>query len=94
MSIPADSLVYTTINSKLQHIANQAVLTGLLEYDKRHGYRGPIAQLVAPKKAHLPLDSWADALRLYPTIERFSTRRDIVSLMARPSKAMDAAQQK
>jgi penicillin-binding protein 1A len=33
--------VYTTIDSRLQHTANQAVRDGLLAYDQRHGYRGP-----------------------------------------------------
>jgi len=32
---------YTTIDSKLQTLAQQSVQEGLLEYDKRHGYRGP-----------------------------------------------------
>ncbi|WP_019613542.1 penicillin-binding protein 1A [Psychromonas ossibalaenae] len=32
--------VYTTINKKTQEAANQAVIKNLLEYDKRHGYRG------------------------------------------------------
>lgn len=33
--------VYTTVDSKLQMKAQQSVITGLLAYDKRHGYRGP-----------------------------------------------------
>lgn len=32
---------YTTVNSTLQTLARQSVQEGLLEYDKRHGYRGP-----------------------------------------------------
>lgn len=59
--------VITTVDSKLQHMAHMSVRNGLLEYDKRHGYRGPIAQLVTPKKGEpLPLKAWAEALRLYP----------------------------
>ena len=85
--------VYTTVDSKLQHIANQAVLTGLLEYDKRHGYRGPIAQLVAPKKGAPPLDSWADALRLYPKSSGL-VPAVIVSIDGSSVKAMNAAEQK
>jgi penicillin-binding protein 1A len=34
--------VYTTINSNDQLAANHAVEAGLLAYDMRHGYRGPI----------------------------------------------------
>lgn len=37
--------VYTTVDSRLQKSAQQAVRNGLLTYDKRHGYRGPEQQL-------------------------------------------------
>jgi penicillin-binding protein 1A len=37
--------VYTTIDGRLQTAANRAVRVGLIEYDRRHGYRGPIKQL-------------------------------------------------
>ena len=37
--------VITTISSPLQRAANQALRTGLLAYDQRHGYRGPIAHI-------------------------------------------------
>jgi penicillin-binding protein 1A len=33
--------VVTTVDSRLQAAANTALLTALLEYDRRHGYRGP-----------------------------------------------------
>lgn len=39
--------VYTTIDSRLQAVAQQAVVDGLLTYDWRHGYRGPERQLPA-----------------------------------------------
>ena len=37
--------VYTTIQSNLQDTANQVVADHLLRYDRRHGYRGPVAHL-------------------------------------------------
>ncbi len=37
--------VYTTPNSERQSAANQALDQGLIEYDQRHGYRGPEATL-------------------------------------------------
>ncbi len=37
--------VYTTIDSVHQAAAARSVQSGLLEYDRRHGYRGPEAQL-------------------------------------------------
>ncbi|MGI9331310.1 MAG: penicillin-binding protein 1A [Gammaproteobacteria bacterium] len=36
--------VITTVDSKLQAAANTALREGLLEYDRRHGYRGPEVQ--------------------------------------------------
>ena len=37
--------VHTTIDSQMQQAANYAVRDGLLEYDRRHGYRGPLRRL-------------------------------------------------
>ncbi|MEL7536848.1 MAG: penicillin-binding protein 1A [Pseudomonadota bacterium] len=37
--------VYTTLDSELQEAAVFALINGLLEYDRRHGWRGPLAQL-------------------------------------------------
>ena len=37
--------VTTTIDSRLQKAAQWALRTALLEYDRRHGYRGPIANI-------------------------------------------------
>ncbi|PKG40733.1 penicillin-binding protein 1A [Psychromonas sp. Urea-02u-13] len=45
--------VYTTINKKSQLAANQAALTNLHNYDKRHGYRGAIDVLW-----EAPSDNW------------------------------------
>jgi penicillin-binding protein 1A len=40
--------VYTTVDSRLQQAATLALQNGLLDYDQRHGYRGPIKQLKLP----------------------------------------------
>lgn len=37
--------VFTTVDSRLQSAATVALRTGLLEYDRRHGYRGATAKL-------------------------------------------------
>lgn len=37
--------VYTTIDSRHQAAANRALRRGVLEYERRHGYRGPAAHL-------------------------------------------------
>jgi penicillin-binding protein 1A len=38
-------VAFTSIDSRLQRAAVQALREGLVEYDQRHGYRGPIARL-------------------------------------------------
>ncbi|MBF0615116.1 MAG: PBP1A family penicillin-binding protein [Magnetococcales bacterium] len=37
--------VHTALDPKLQRIAQNAVRKGLMEYDRRHGYRGPLARV-------------------------------------------------
>ncbi len=37
--------VYTTLNVEMQAAASKSVRVGLREYDKRHGYRGPLGRL-------------------------------------------------
>ena len=34
--------VYTTVDDKMQHAANESLWNGLVAYDRRHGYRGVI----------------------------------------------------
>jgi len=41
--------VYTTIDSRLETAATVALRTGLLEYDRRHGYRGATAKIDVSK---------------------------------------------
>lgn len=41
--------VYTTIDGDLQHAANRGLRDGLLAYDQRHGYRGPIGKVELPE---------------------------------------------
>lgn len=40
--------VFTTVTSKLQTAAEQALVNNLLNYDQRHGYRGPLSSLRPP----------------------------------------------
>ncbi|MGK9065921.1 penicillin-binding protein 1A [Stutzerimonas chloritidismutans] len=47
--------VHTTASSDRQIAANEALTEGLMEYDRRHGYRGPEAHLEHP-------DDWAEGL--------------------------------
>ncbi|MBF0373292.1 MAG: penicillin-binding protein 1A [Alphaproteobacteria bacterium] len=40
-------LVRSTLDPKLQGLAGQALRRGLLDYDRRHGWRGPLTRLTA-----------------------------------------------
>jgi penicillin-binding protein 1A len=40
--------VYTTVDGRLQGDANRAVRVGLIEYDRRHGWRGPAGHVDLP----------------------------------------------
>ena len=40
--------VYTTINKRLQQAANDSIWKGLVDYDRRHGYRGIIRHVDLP----------------------------------------------
>ena len=43
--------VITTVDSRLQAAAVRAVRAGLIEYDQRHGYRGPAGRVTVPAQA-------------------------------------------
>ncbi len=45
--------VYTTVDSELQRKANEVLENGLLDYDKRHRYRGPVGQIDLNKAVDL-----------------------------------------
>lgn len=53
--------VITTVPSTLQIAANTALRKGLLDYDKRHGYRGP-------EQKALPQDQWLKILKEQKTL--------------------------
>ncbi|MDE2294643.1 MAG: penicillin-binding protein 1A [Gammaproteobacteria bacterium] len=58
--------VVTTIDSRLQLAADVALRTGMLEYDRRHGYRGPIGHL---RLQHVPnARALNTALGRYPDV--------------------------
>jgi penicillin-binding protein 1A len=57
--------VTTTIDSEMQRAANVAVRAALLEYDQRHGYRGPLARI--PLRGSEREQEWQTALSSVPT---------------------------
>ncbi len=57
--------VVTTIDSRLQKAAVRAVRAGLLEYDQRHGYRGPAGRVALTDGSRET--QWGEALDDFPT---------------------------
>lgn len=58
---------YATIDSKLQDKAQQALRTGLNNYDSRHGYRGP-EDSIKPIGDGKDIERWQERLRQTQTI--------------------------
>ncbi len=58
--------VYTTLDSRLQTAANRAVRLGLIEYDRRYGWRGASAHVDVPARADT--GDLEDLLDEYPPI--------------------------
>jgi len=52
--------VYTTIDGRLQTAANRAVRVGLIEYDRRHGWRGPAGHVELPAHGEPDYDDLVD----------------------------------
>ncbi|QEP42634.1 penicillin-binding protein 1A [Ectothiorhodospiraceae bacterium BW-2] len=60
--------VTTTIDSQLQRAATAALRNGLLEYEVRHGYRGPEQQLPLVASEAPQLQQWQELLEPFETI--------------------------
>ena len=60
--------VFTTIDSRLQSYADQALTNGLLSYDWRHGYRGPEAHFDNPAQWSAALSNTLPGQGLEPAI--------------------------
>jgi penicillin-binding protein 1A len=61
--------VYTTIQASLQDEANRLVEKHLIAYDRRHGYRGPVAK-ISPL-ADYSHQALLKALKQYPSVNQF-----------------------
>src|SRR5699024_11105445 len=59
-------VVHTTIDSKMQHEADQALSKGLITYDQSHGYRGPESHVDLGASANA--SDYAEALDKYGVI--------------------------
>lgn len=57
--------VVTTLDSRLQNAANYSLRNGLLEFTRRRGYKGPIAELdVDAKILRAPYSKWPEEIRI------------------------------
>ena len=65
--------VTLTINSTYQAKANQALRTGLLDYDLRHGYRGPIDKIVLDDYLGMDFEG-----KLLKALEAFPASKEIL----------------
>jgi len=82
--------VYTTVRRKDQEAANAALRQGILEYDRRHGYRGPEGQVALPAKGEKLDDAIEDALQdrdalgdLAPAVVVEASPREVKAVMRR-----------
>jgi penicillin-binding protein 1A len=61
--------VFTTVDGRLQSAANRAVRIGLIEYDRRHGWRGPVG--------HADVDGRGTAAQLEELVGEYSSVGDL-----------------
>lgn len=55
--------VYTTLDISMQNAARKALQEGLRNFDKRHGWRGPIGNIAQPDRDAYSHPGWRAALR-------------------------------
>ena len=83
--------VYTTVSRAHQDAANQGLRVGVLEYDRRHGYRGPEAYTTLPTSAGAELDeAIEDALQdrdtvgeLVPAVVLEASPKEVTAVLRR-----------
>ncbi|HET6344341.1 MAG TPA: penicillin-binding transpeptidase domain-containing protein, partial [Myxococcota bacterium] len=82
--------VYTTIRRKDQEAASGALRLGVLDYDRRHGYRGPEGQVNLPAQGAAADESIEEVLgeketlgELVPAVVTEATPRGVKAVMRR-----------
>lgn len=73
--------VYTTIHSEYQKAANEAVRTGLMDYDRRHGWRGVVAKRLRVDGKKITEDT--DILELDKLLETYHGIGNLVPAIVR-----------
>ena len=72
-ALTAGLKVTTTVDSRLQAAANEAVRATLIDYDERHGYRGPIGRVDLAAAALVDEGGRADETRLRELLADYGT---------------------
>ncbi len=82
--------VYTTVRRKDQEAANVALRQGVLEYDRRHGYRGPEAQASLPAAGGKMEEAIEEALQerealgdLVPAVVLEASAKEVKAMLRR-----------
>jgi penicillin-binding protein 1A len=83
--------VYTTVRRRDQDAAAEALRQGVLDYERRHGYRGPEANIALPAASGKDLEeAIEDALldreivgELYPAVVIEASPKEVVAVMRR-----------
>ncbi len=82
--------VHTTVTRLQQEAANAALRFGVLEYDRRHGYRGPEGHVPLPAKGQELEDALEEALQerevigdLVPAVVVEASPREVKAVMRR-----------
>ena len=89
--------VYTTINADFQRAANQALFNGLVTYDERHGFRGPIGRAVVDTNTdkdslNKQLSEYHSVGELIPAIV-LSTSDDTITAYTREQQIVEVEKQ-
>ncbi|MBT8423200.1 MAG: transglycosylase domain-containing protein, partial [Gammaproteobacteria bacterium] len=80
--------VITTLDSELQDAATRALRTALLQYDRRHGFRGPVAQVDLDA---LMAEGGATDTRLQETLNNLPRFEDLAAaIVLRAGASQDA----
>jgi penicillin-binding protein 1A len=72
--------VHSTLDPRLQALADRALTEGLEAYDRRHGWRGPIARIDPAKIADWKTTGWHQRFSQVPTAPGLNGHRQAVVL--------------
>lgn len=79
--------VYTTIDSKLQIAANEALKNGLINYDRRHGFHGVEKNVSKPSQWLIKLKEIPTANGMRPAVVMRASSTEIQVMFANRSRA-------